>query len=86
MQTKKISDPVRTDLSKARPARELQGAFSGACRGGREGERHFHISLQTQVDVLLVSGQAGTYLGFHPSSPQDLTCTEKSYHTSLKTY
>lgn len=77
-------DPARTDPLKARAVQGLQGMFSGGCGAG-EGQV-LHLSLQTCSQRLLVSGQASTHLGFRPSSHRDLTCTEKSYHTSLETY
>lgn len=77
----------KDDLLKACPVKELQGTSLGGCRGRRgweAGETASLLSPQTQR--LLLSGQASAYLGFHPPSHQDLTCTEKSYHSSFQTY
>lgn len=44
MQTKLITDPVRTDPLKARAVEELQGMCFGGCGEGEAGGA-FHLSL-----------------------------------------
>lgn len=74
VQSKLITDPVRTDLLKVCPVKELQGMSSGGCQGRQEGRG----TLTTPYRHIVIGcwWVASTYPGFPPSSHQDLTCTE----------